>query len=107
MPRYEIHLPIKFNDGSPVPDGLFLEVREELIEKFGGFTSSPPGSPAVGWWKDPNDPTGIVYRDDIYIYWVTTIQDEDEFFKEYKKVLAVRFKQVEVWIERLETRQIE
>ena len=107
MPRYEIHLPVKFNDGNPVPEELFLEVCDELIEKFGGLTSSPPGSPAVGWWKDPKDPTGMVYKDDIYIYWVTTIQDENEFFKEYKKVLAVRFKQVEVWIERLETRQIE
>lgn len=106
MPRYEILLPIKFNDGSPVPEELFLEIRNELIEKFGGLTSSPPSSPAVGWWKDPKDPKGMVYRDDMLIYRVTTIQDEDDFFKEYKTVLAVRFKQVEVWIERLETRQI-
>lgn len=103
MPRYEIHLPIKFNDGSPVPEELFLEVRDELIEKFHGFTSSPPGSPAVGWWKDSKDPNGILYKDDIYIYWVTTIEDEDEFFKEYERVLAKRFKQIKIWIERLET----
>jgi hypothetical protein len=97
---------MKFNDGSPVSEELFLEVCDELIKKFGGLTSSPPSSPAVGWWKDPKDPTGMLYKDDILIYRVSTIQDEDEFFKEYKKVLAVRFRQEEVLIERLETRQI-
>jgi hypothetical protein len=89
-----------------IPEELFIQTRDELIKKFEGLRSSPPGSPAVGWWKDPKDPTGILYKDDIYVYTVTTPQDEDEFFREYKKVLAARFKQIEVWIERLEAREI-
>jgi hypothetical protein len=104
LPRYEILLPIKFNDGSPVPEELFLDVCDELTKKFTGFRSSPPSSPAVGWWKDPK--TGMLYKDDILVYIVYTIQDEDEFFEEYAKVLAVRFRQEKVWIERVEVRQI-
>lgn len=98
MPRYEIHLPLKFNDGSPVPDELFAQVRDELIARFGGLTTWPPSAPAEGWWKSGE----VLYRDDIVIYRVTTGQEEDAFFKQYKEILAVRFKQEEIWIERVE-----
>ena len=98
MPRYEILLPIKFNDGSPVPDELLIEVREELVEKFGGLTTMPPSTPAEGWWRSGE----VLYKDDIVIYRVTTVQDEDMFFKQYKDTLAKRFDQEEIWIERVE-----
>jgi hypothetical protein len=102
LPRYEIHLPLAFNDGGRVPDALFIQVRDELIEKFGGLNVLSPGSPTQGWWKSG----AVVYRDDILIYRVTTSQDEDNFFQSYKIELARRFQQEEVWIEREETRRL-
>lgn len=97
-----IHLPLKLNDGSPVPDALFAEARDELIAKFGGLTASPPSAPAEGWWKSGN----ILYRDEMVIYRVTTGQDEDEFFKQYGDILALRFKQEKIWIQRAEVRSL-
>lgn len=102
MPRYEIHLPLLLGDGTPASDELFAQTRDELVSRFGGLTSWPPGSPAEGWWKSE----GVVHRDDIVIYGVTTIGDEDEFFADFKKVLAARFKQQEIWIERVEARPL-
>jgi len=102
VPRYEIHLPINFNDGSPIPDELFTAVKDELVSRFGGLTILPPSSPAEGWWKSG----GVLYRDNILIYRVTTIEDEDKFFQQYERVLAERFKQEKIWIERLEARPI-
>lgn len=100
MPRYEIHLPLKFNNGCPIPDDFFTQVRDELIARFGGFHVLSPGSPAQGWWKSGS----VVYRDDILIYRVTTAEDEDQFFREYKQKLLLLFEQEEVWIEKEETR---
>ena len=97
MPRYEIYLPIKFNDGNPIPDELFVEVKNEIIDNFGALTTMPPNTPVVGYWKSE----GVLYKDDIVIYTVTTAQDEDEFFKQYKNKLANRFKQLEIWIEKV------
>jgi len=102
VPRYEFQLPITFNDGSTIPDELFTQVRDELVERFVGFHVLSPGSPAEGWWKSGT----VLYRDDMRIYQVDTKEDEDEFFQQYKRVLAERFKQLEIRIDRLEARQI-
>ncbi len=95
MPRYEIQLPLKFNDGSPVPEELFVQVRDELITRFGGFHVLSPGSPVEGYWKSG----GVVYRDDMLIYRVTTQQSENQFFQGYRKALVARFKQQDIRIE--------
>lgn len=102
MPRYEFQLPITFNDGSTIPDELFTQVRDELVERFVGFHVLSPGSPAEGWWK----PGTVLHRDDMLIYQVDTEEDEGEFFQQYKKVLEERFKQDEIWMQRLEARRI-
>jgi hypothetical protein len=100
LPRYEIYLPLKFNDGSTIPDDCFAQVKEEFLARFGGFTVLSPGSPALGYWKSGP----LVYRDDLLIFRVTAAQDEDQFFREYKQILRELFGQEEIWIEREETR---
>ncbi len=37
--RFEILLPLRFNDGSPVPDALIAETLEELRRNFGAVSS--------------------------------------------------------------------
>ena len=47
--RYEILLPLKFNDGRPVPAELFYETREDLLARFEGL--SWVTHPIEGMWK--------------------------------------------------------
>jgi len=77
-----------------------MQVRDELVEKFGGFHVLSPGSPAQGYWRTGS----VLYQDNILIYMVTTAQDEKEFFREYKAELARRFQQEEIFVEEEETR---
>jgi hypothetical protein len=41
--RYEILLPLRFNDGQPVPDELVADTLLELEQQFGA------GSPSLSW----------------------------------------------------------
>lgn len=48
LPMHLIHLflPLYDNGREPLPNGLFVQVREELLERFGGLTAHP--SPRQG-----------------------------------------------------------
>jgi hypothetical protein len=46
--RYEILLPTRYNDGTPVESEKFFETQEELVAKFGALTTSP--EPLQGVW---------------------------------------------------------
>jgi hypothetical protein len=37
--RYEILLPLRFNDGQPVPDDLVVDTLLELEQQFGAVSS--------------------------------------------------------------------
>lgn len=39
--RYEILLPLTFNDGRPIPGEAFEQTREELVARFSGVTLLP------------------------------------------------------------------
>jgi hypothetical protein len=39
MKKYEIHLPLKYNDGQPIEHEKIKHVREELLAIFGSFTA--------------------------------------------------------------------
>jgi hypothetical protein len=41
MKRYEIYLPLKYNDGKGIEPEKIKRVREELIAVFGALTVSP------------------------------------------------------------------
>jgi uncharacterized protein (UPF0332 family) len=86
--RYEIQLPLKFNDGIPIPEELFLQVKDELIARFGGFRVLSPGSPAEGYWRSPK---GIVYQDQSQAWIVTTsttpLRQAEETLRDAEKIL--------------------
>ena len=48
LKRYEILLPLKYNDGTEVEQGKFHETRGELIDRFGAVTIEPV--PSKGFW---------------------------------------------------------
>ena len=40
MKKYEIYLPLKYNNGEPIEPEKIKQVREELIAMFGAITAS-------------------------------------------------------------------
>ena len=46
----QILLPLYRNDGQALPRALFRQVRDELIERFGGLTAYTR-APASGYWQ--------------------------------------------------------
>ncbi len=92
--RYEILLPLRFNDGRPVPDEYIGQALDELRDKFD----------AVSWetqiihgsWRHE----GQVFEDDLLRAWVN-VDDTPanrQFFVHFKERLEVKFQQIEISI---------
>ena len=92
--RYEILLPLQFNDGQLVPDLLLSEALLELRQRFGAVTWET--QIVRGVWEQH----GQIYRDDL-MRLVIDVQDTEEnrrFFREFKERLKVRFRQIDIWM---------
>jgi hypothetical protein len=92
--RYEVLLPLRFNDGQPVPDDVVAETLLELEQHFGAVSSET--QTIRGFWRHE----GESYRDDLIRVFVD-VADEPEhrqFFLEFKERLKVRFGQLEIWM---------
>lgn len=92
--RYEILLPLKYNDGTPVEPEKFQTTRRELVGRFGALTMDAP--PISGLWVAG----GRAYQDELIRFVVDTeaTPETDEFFRDFKERLKDRFRQVEIWI---------
>jgi hypothetical protein len=85
--RYEIHLPLKYNDGRPISGEAFEQTREELVAHFGGLSLLPES--VRGIWINE----GTRYEDDL-LRFVVDIEDTPEnrqFFTAWKPLLLERF----------------
>ena len=89
MHLVQILLPLYDNGGEPFPLNEYVQVRDELTERFGGITTYVR-SPAEGLWK--GTPTMMI-RDDIVIYEVMTEKLDRGWWRVYREKLAVRFRQ--------------
>lgn len=92
--RYEILVPLLFNDGSQVPEILLAETFAELRTRFGA--ASWETQIVQGSWQHE----GVGYQDNLTRFFVD-VPDAPEhrvFFKQYKEALKKRFQQVDVWI---------
>ena len=96
MKRYEIYLPLKYNDGKEIEPEKIKQIREGLIEEFGALTVSSLSAPYQGTWKYG----GVEFIDDIIKIEVITIDDEnaDDFFKNYKEHLRTLLVQIDILI---------
>jgi len=93
--RYEILLPLKYNDGTEVKLAKFLLTKKELVARFGALTFDP--HPVRGVWIFE----GAEYEDALLKYVVVVDADTpevQEFFARLKEILKARFRQIEVWI---------
>jgi hypothetical protein len=92
--RYEILLPLLYNNGAPVPERLLAETLSELREKFGA--ASWETQTVRGLWEHE----GVIYRDNLSRVFVDVpdLPEHRAFFKDFKKRLKERFEQLDVWI---------
>lgn len=78
--RFEILLPLKFNDGQPVPDALMADLLLQLEQRFGAVSSET--QTIRGLWQRE----GQAYRDELVRVFVDA-PDTDEsrqFFAAFK-----------------------
>ena len=92
--RYEILVPLLFNDGRPVPEQLLARTFAELPQRFGA--ASWETQTVRGTWEF----RGTVYEDNLTRFFVDVadLPEHRVFFQEFKQDLKLRFDQLEIWI---------
>ena len=97
--RYDIYLPLKYNDGTEIEIEKYEQVENELLDQFGGVTSVQQKNPLRGLWKSEDR----IYYDEIIIFTAIDFafdrSDEGErFLRNYKGTLKKKFRQEEILI---------
>ena len=94
MRRYEILLPLRFNDGSAVPKELIGGVLSSLRERFGAVSFET--QKIRGQWQH----AGEVYRDDLTRIFadVPDTPENRAWFVTLKERLKRDFQQLDIWI---------
>src|SRR2546425_629956 len=92
--RYEILLPLRLNDGQPVPEEVLGQALVELEQAF----------QAVSWetqiirgiWQK----AGRSYRDELMRVFVDLpdLPENREFFIQFKERMKQKFSQLDIWL---------
>jgi hypothetical protein len=90
----EILLPLRDNQGSPLPEEPFQRLQQTLTHRFGGLTSFTR-SPADGFWKDAHN---AVRTDDIVVFEVMTDELDRDWWRDLRRELEASFQQEEIVI---------
>jgi hypothetical protein len=92
--RYELLLPLKFNDGTIVPDELISQTVLELDRHFGAV--SWESQMIHGQWTFQ----GQSYRDELVRVFVDVpdTQENRLFFVSLKERLKASFQQLDIWV---------
>ena len=94
MIRYEILLPLFYNDGRPIEKEKFLQTDDELVQLFGA--TSTDTVVVHGRWLYQS----TLYQDQL-IRVRLDLQDNPENLQAvrgFKETLKTRFEQVDIWI---------
>ncbi len=92
--RFEVLLPLQFNDGSDVPAELLAEAVLEIADHFGA--ASYETQKVEGHWRHG----GVLIRDNL-VKLVVDAPDavnDRRWMKEYKERWRSRLEQVELWM---------
>ena len=94
LKRFEILLPLNYNDGRPIEPEKFLTTHRELVERFGATTVDT--TRASGTWVYG----GVLYEDLLVRVTIDSSEPEAafEFLRTYKGTLKSRFEQLDIWI---------
>ncbi len=96
MKKYEIYLPLKYNDGTEIEPEKFKQIREELVAVFGALTVSSQSAPYQGSWKY----AGVDFIDDIVKIEIIAGDDRKtaRFFRGFKEHLKQLLRQIDILI---------
>jgi hypothetical protein len=94
--RYDLYLPLTYNDGQPIPGTLFDAVEQRLMARFGGLTMQQRAFPLRGIWQE----AAHVYVDQVVILTVLDFrrQGSSRFIIQLKRALLQEFDQLEILI---------
>ncbi len=92
--RFEILLPLRFNNGTDVPDAFVADTILELREHFGAVSCET--QLIRGTWTHETE----VYRDELIRVFVDAPDSATSrtFFTEFKERLKTRFGQLDIWM---------
>ncbi len=94
-----IYLPLKYNDGRPIPETRFVALEDELLIRFGGVTSIQREFPLHGVWRSGTED----YHDQVVVFSVMDFREETPFeslryLERLKGRLKKKFDQLEILI---------
>lgn len=93
MKKYEIYLPLNYNDGNKIEPQKFKEIRQQLIAVVGAITVSSLSAPFQGTWRYG----GVEFIDDIIRIEIITAEDLT-FFRNFKRQLKRTLRQLDILI---------
>ncbi len=92
--RFEVLLPLRFNDGRDVPGEWLAEAVLEVVDRFGA--ASYETQKVEGHWRHD----GVTYRDDL-VRLVVDVPNTDEnrdWMREFKRRWKDRLEQLDLWL---------
>jgi hypothetical protein len=92
--RYEVLLPLQFNDGRDVPSEWLAEAVFEVADQFGA--ASYETQKVEGHWRN----AGVVYRDNL-VKIVVDVPDNApnrNWMRTFKTKWKARLEQLELWV---------
>lgn len=88
MHLVQLLLPLYNNSGIQFEQKLYTDVRNELVDRFGGITAYTR-APVHGLWQESEQ----IVRDDLIIYEIMVEKLEEEWWRGYREILENRFQQ--------------
>lgn len=89
MHLVQLLLPLYNNSGIQFEQKLYTDVRNELVDRFGGITAYTR-APVHGLWQESEQ----IVRDDLIIYEIMVEKLEEEWWRGYREILENRFQQL-------------
>ena len=92
--RFEVLLPIQFNDGSEIPPELLAEAILEIVDHFGA--ASYETQKVEGHWRHG----GVIVRDNLVKIVIDTPDSPSNrrWMKQYKDRWRSKLEQTELWM---------
>ena len=92
--RFEILLPLQFNDGRDIPNKWLAEAVLEIVTNFGA--ASYETQRVEGHWRHQ----GILYRDTLVKIVIDTPDKEENrvWMRDYKERWKQKLEQLELWL---------